>query len=318
MTGVVAVVALSAGAAWAVLPDDAEDPAAATAADCSATEVATMGEAAELAVACGHDVAAIESYDPWSSLQATPDGFVRQVENAGAVRTDLSGAWEPVDPSIVKDPQTGELKIASPVYDVSLDADSPEKLISMSTDAGSVSMGLPLDLGESVVEGASVSWPVLNASGEAIDGALVRVDVQPDATGVTPVVEVANRDAYDEVAKSAGPGGLAFRVTTTSGLTVAPSGSADAGFEVRDGVGEKVFEGGRALQWDSSGATEPGAAEEPEPVPPAAGTVPDSGASLVDGAEAAPGLERSAGDTEANLELTTLSDRSLTLSPMRR
>ncbi|MGC5167092.1 LamG-like jellyroll fold domain-containing protein [Luteimicrobium sp. DT211] len=312
-----AIAALVAGAAWAALPDGGDSSSEQPDPDCAAVEAPTMGEASDLAVACGHDVAAVDSYDPWTSLVATPRGTVREEVHAGAVRTDLSGAWQPVDPTIVKDSSTGELTVASPVYDVSLDGDSPDKLISMSSEAGSVSMGLPLALGEPEIDGASVSWPVMDATGSAIEGALVRADVHPDATGVTPVVEVADRRAYDEVSEAAGPGGLAFTVTTSDGLTVAPAESTSAGFEVVDGAGVHVFEGGEALQWDSSGATEPGAMTEPEPIAPTPGVSgPTPSNPMATAAESpAAGLERTAGDTEAPLVVSPQGDQEVTLTP---
>lgn len=72
VTAVAAV--LVAGAAYA-----AADAVRGSDVDCSATEAPTLTEALLLAQACEHDVVALDSLDPYSSLTATPAGRCARV-----------------------------------------------------------------------------------------------------------------------------------------------------------------------------------------------------------------------------------------------
>lgn len=237
-------IALVAGSAWAVtsgpLSTVGDDV------DCRVTEAPTLDEAARIAQACGHDVAAVDLHDPWSTSIATPQSTVREELSAGAVRTDLTGEWQPVDPTVVVDPSTGDLKVASPVYDITLDPADGDGFLSIVADEAEISVGAPVDLGAPVVDGPSVSWPLLDDSGEVIDGTSLVAHVHPDATGVTPVIEVRDPEAYHALENAAGDTGVAFEILASDGLVLDDATTGD-GFEaVDEQTGEPVFAAGEA------------------------------------------------------------------------
>ncbi|WP_250445762.1 LamG-like jellyroll fold domain-containing protein [Actinotalea sp. C106] len=270
------------------------------------TEVPTLDEAAALAVECGHDVAAIESYDPWSALVATPESTVREDLSAGAVRTDITGDWAPVDPTVVVDPASGELRVASPLYDITLDPTDAEGFLSIEAGGSTISMDVPVELGTPAIDGASVSWPLLDGSGTPIDGAVLTTQVHPDASGVTPVIEVEDPEAYAELTRAAEGGEVAFEISASEDLVldVAPE---TGGFEAVDAeTGDMVFAGGEALQWDSSGVVEPGTDDLDAD---ALSTDESSADEAVPFGDLAPPLQ--AGDLVASLEVEAAADQTL-------
>lgn len=252
-------VVLVGGVAWAAVEVGAgREPAP----EC-AVEAPSVDEAARIAEACGHDVAVTDSYDPWSAVVATPRDTLRHEVSAGAVRTDLTGEWAPVDPTVVRDPVTGELTVASPVYEITLDPVGGEGFLEIAADGSTMSVGVPVDLGDPEVEGSTVSWPILDDSGRLIEGAVLVAQVHPDATGVTPVIEVRDRKAYAALAEAAGEEGVSFRMRASEGLALDPDAVTGEVAAV-DESGEVVFRAGEALQWDSAGAREPGVVESGE------------------------------------------------------
>jgi len=69
--------------------------------------------AAALAVACDREVEVLAARSEWASTFALPDGSMRLDTSVAAVRTDVSGEWEPVDASVVEG--DGGLVVASAV-----------------------------------------------------------------------------------------------------------------------------------------------------------------------------------------------------------
>ncbi len=190
-------------------------------------------------------------------MSATPSGTAREEFTASATRTDITGEWEDVDPTIVLDPETGELKVASPVHDIRFDPNDVDGFLSMATAQGVVSMSAPAELGEPTVDGTRITWPLLDNDGQEIDGTVLRVMVSDDASEAVPVIEVRDPEAYVELA-DASDGEVGFEVQASDGLKVVKSRET-GGFDVVDETsGEAVFAGREALQWDSSGGLEPG------------------------------------------------------------
>ncbi|GEK19453.1 hypothetical protein CPE01_31860 [Cellulomonas persica] len=139
--GSAVAVVLVAGGAYAAVEMADEDL------DCSASEAPTIDEALVLAVTCGHDVVALDTLNPQSSLTATPRGTVRATFDQSAVRTDVSGSWEPVDPSVVVDEDSGEIRVASPVNPITFSPADGSGFISMTSPEGVVSLDVPMALG---------------------------------------------------------------------------------------------------------------------------------------------------------------------------
>ena len=246
--GSAVAVVLVAGGAYAAVEMADEDL------DCSASEAPTIDEALVLAVTCGHDVVALDTLNPQSSLTATPRGTVRATFDQSAVRTDVSGSWEPVDPSVVVDEDSGEIRVASPVNPITFSPADGSGFISMTSPEGVVSLDVPMALGAPRVDGTRVSWAVLDAAGEVIDGVELTAQVHADASGVTPLIEVRDALAYAALERAAG-GEVGFEVVTSEGLSVAANDSG--GIDLVGQSGEAVLVAAEPLQWDSSGGDGP-------------------------------------------------------------
>ncbi|WP_444665204.1 LamG-like jellyroll fold domain-containing protein [Cellulomonas sp. CW35] len=265
------VAVLVAGAAYA-----AADAVRGSDVDCSATEAPTLTAALLLAQACGHDVVALDSLDPYSSLTATPVGAVRASASTGAVRTDVSGEWAPVDPRVVTDEESGELRVASPVHAITFDPKDGSGFVAIESDEGAISLDVPVDLGAPRVSGTQVVWDVLDAAGSVIDGVELIAQVQPDASGVTPLFEVRDAAAYEDLEQASG-GRIAFEYVTSGSLELRDErGKA---FSAVDGqTGDTVFAAAEARQWDSASGVPSGGEREGTK----AGAV-DSGVAPADG-----------------------------------
>ena len=222
-------------------------------ADCALTEAPTLARALELAVGCGHDVAALSTYDAWSRQVATPRETVRYEATTGAERTDVSGTWQPTDPSIIRDKST--LSVTSPVYPIEMAgaAGDGAGFLAVSSGGGKVSFDAPTALGDPVVEGAAVTWPMLDTTGAVIEGASLTVHVAEDTSSATPVIDVRDPEAYAALTTAAGEAGVAFTVRSSPELALKPSAAGSGGFAVVNAeTGEQVLGGGVPVQWDSS------------------------------------------------------------------
>ncbi|WP_143054973.1 LamG domain-containing protein [Nocardioides luteus] len=146
------------------------------------------------------------------------------------------------------------------------------------TDAGvSVGFELPLGLGVAKVEdvangsgagessvGSRVSWPVLDAGGSPIVGARLLASVEPDASGMVPVLRVDSPDAFKAVesaAAAAGSDQVAFEMTLKGAQWkpepdgAGPDGVASDGtLQAVNPEGEVVLVSPVARQWDAAGS----------------------------------------------------------------
>ena len=302
MTWTASAVVVALGAVWGVAwasDDDSADEV-----DCGAFEVATLEMAVKWAEHCQHDVAALETYDPWSRAVATPAGPIRQEMSMSAVRTDVSGDWVEPDPTVVVDERTGELSVAAPVYDVKFDSDGGDgtSFVRVSADGGSVAFDAPTALGAPSVDGARVSWPMLDGSGAAIDGVLLSVHVLEDASGATPVIEVRDPGAYAALSATAGDAPVGFTVTSSGSLEFDQPDGAAGGFAVVDAeTDEQLFAGSVPVQWDSAGGAATGSRAAPSPA--AQGVLPDD-------ARPVP----SAGDEVAVMDLRVSDEQTVVVS----
>ena len=283
-----------AGVLVAVAAYAVGEVAGGSSAGCSETEAPDIESALVLAQSCGHDVLALDSLAPQYSLTATPRGTVREDSSVSAVRTDVSGRWAPVDPTVVRDGETGVLRVASPVHPIEFGPDGGEGLVSVRSGSGTVTIDVGADLGEPRAVGSRVEWDVLDDLGLAVDGVKVVVQVVPDASGVVPTIEVQDRAAYHRLAAAAG-GHVGFTVATGGDLRAVEDDAG--GFDVIDSAtGEPAIAVGDALQWDSSG---PGGV---------AGT-----ALLDDGA--ADGVERpEGGDVVAAMQVDVVDDTTVSVT----
>lgn len=249
------------GGAWAVVNELADDPV-----DCTVTEAPTFPEAQEIAEECGHDVGVLATYEPQARQVATPNKTAVAEFSAGAVRTDITGEWEEIDPTLVVDPATGEVKVASPLYDITLDPRGEDAFMRIADDGEAVSVRVPFELGAPVLDGSTAAWPVLDTAGGVIEGAVLKARVHADASGVTPVLEVRDREAYTQLSEAAGDADISFEFRSAGGIELEPD-SKTGGFAAVGPNGEPTFVGGRALQWDSAGVGEATPVEAPTGAP---------------------------------------------------
>lgn len=130
----------------------------------------------------------------------------------------------------------------------------------------SVSVKVPFDLGAPVLDGETAAWPVLDRAGAVIEGAVLKARVHADASGVTPVLEVRDREAYAQLSEAAGDADISFEIRSAGGVELEPD-SRTGGFAAVGQDGEPTFVGGRALQWDSAGVGEAAPVEAPTGAP---------------------------------------------------
>lgn len=250
VAGLVAVV-LVAGSAVAAMTDIDDVALSAlgldgVSEDC-ASVAATMDAAFEMAVRCGHEVAAEDSYSPWETSYAQPNGLeVRWASSASPVRSGLdNGSWVGIDRTVEATDENGDgrLKVAAPVFDVSFasGADDSEPLARVVRDGHWIEYDVPFDLPEAVVEGDTVTYPAV--LGEGID---LIVEADPDGTGFRELIRVADQEA----ASHPGLEQLSFDVRVSSGLTLVDEGD---GFAAVDADGEQVFLAPVPLMWSEPG-----------------------------------------------------------------
>jgi hypothetical protein len=202
-------------------------------------EAASVGEAAVLAAVCDVPVEVVGERTAWASTFALPDGSVRLDSSMAAVRTDVSGVWEPVDPSLVV--TDGGVQVVSAVVPmVFSDGSDGMPVVRVERDGHEVVFDAPFVLTEPVVVGAQVTYPAV------LPGVDLVVSVNGDATGFSQVLRVESAEAASNPALAE----LTFDVVTSDGveLRAEPSG----GFAVTDGDGQVVLTSPAPAMWDSS------------------------------------------------------------------
>ncbi|RPF21314.1 concanavalin A-like lectin/glucanase superfamily protein [Myceligenerans xiligouense] len=236
-----------------------------------------------------------------------PNGTYRWESSLEASRTRIDGVWRPASGVLVPDPEASEgLAAAGGVYDIDIRAAAPGEPFAVLADTAgvagdvgwdnvpgqepaapagerslSVSLpGLPFAVGEPVVDGQDetrATMPLIDpASGQEVPGARVVVTVDGDGTGLLPVLQIDDADAYQRLDEASGGVGVSFEMAVSDDLRIEAPDPVDTGdgqvvpageFEVVDptaGGGEagvEVFSGGRAQQWDSSASQTELAAE---------------------------------------------------------
>ncbi|UJP40227.1 Hint domain-containing protein [Cellulomonas palmilytica] len=107
-------------------------------------------------------------------------------------------------------PGTGVLRVAAPVTPITFSRASRGRAVTFETEAGDVALTVPVSLGAPRVDGTHVVYPLLAATGQPVDGPVLTVEVHADGSGVTPAIELRDREAYEQVRAAAGADGLGF------------------------------------------------------------------------------------------------------------
>ncbi|MBD7917825.1 hypothetical protein H9657_05975 [Cellulomonas sp. Sa3CUA2] len=215
-------------------------PGAPAAAESCADEAPQVDAASALAVRCDRDVEVLDARSAWTTTYALPDGSMRLETSIAAVRTDVSGQWEPVDPTVV--PGDGGYGVASAVTPMTFsDGSDGAPLARIERDGHEVVFDAPFDLPAPSVDGSQLTYP------EVLPGVDLVVTVDEDATGFSEVLRVESPEAAANPALAE----LTFDVETSDGIELA---AADGGFVVADASGARVFTSPLPTMWDSSEA----------------------------------------------------------------
>lgn len=233
VVGPLLAASLLMGASGAV--GSAEDPPSSE--PCSGVK-SSESEAALEAARCGRAVEIASARTPWNTLHAQADGTMRLDVSATAVRTDVTGAWAPIDTAVVE----GEngFVVASPVTVMEFsNGQMGAPLVRMSRAGHDLTFDVPFDLPAPTVSAESQL-----TYREVLPGVDLIVTVNDDATGFIEVLEVKS------AAAAANPvlDSLTFPVTTSDGLDlVADRG----GFAALDAHGVAAFASPSPQMWDS-------------------------------------------------------------------
>lgn len=232
---VVAGLALGTALAGPAVAASAE-PSANTSPEC-VTAVSDEAEAVRTAVACGSTVEVLSARTEWDTLYAQADGTMRWDSSAVAVRTDVTGEWTDVDPTVVL---TGAgLEVAAPVVPMTFsDGTAGQPLVRMERDGHELTFDVPLDLTSPSVDGSRITYP------EVLPGVDLVVTVDADATGFSEVLRIESPEAAANPALAE----LTFPVEVSDGLDVAEH---EGGFVVTDADGASVFTSPTPTMWDS-------------------------------------------------------------------
>jgi hypothetical protein len=214
---------------------DEPDPGAPEVA-CSAT-APDSAEASVIATACARDVEVVGERTQWNTVFAQPDGTMRLDVSALAVRTDVTGSWTDVDPSVVEG--DSGLTVVAPVRPmVFSDGTDGMPLARIERDGHELTFDVPFALPAPVVDGDQITYD------EVLPGVDLVVTVNDDATGFSEVLRVESPEAAADPRLSS----IAFPVETSSGLALQEDGG---GFVAVDSSGEDVFRSPMPAMWDS-------------------------------------------------------------------
>ena len=237
----------------------------------------TTAKAVAATDACDREVEVLAERTEWASTFALPGGSMRLDTSIAAVRTDVSGEWEPVDPSVVE----GEdgLVVASAVAPMTFsDGTDGVPLARIERDGHEVVFDAPFDLTTPSVDGSQVTYPGV------LPGVDLVVTVNEDATGFSEVLRVESPQAAAHPALAE----LTFDVQTSDGIELQADGGA---FAAVDEVGEQVFISPVPVMWDSStsvtGAVDRAAGPVAVDADPAVAPAPGAQADLTRGGKPA-------------------------------
>ncbi|QCB94995.1 DUF4214 domain-containing protein [Cellulomonas shaoxiangyii] len=192
----------------------------------------------------------------FASTFALPDGSMRLDVSTGAVRTEVSGEWAPVDAALVD--TGGAVEVASPVTPMRFsDGSGDEPFATIERDGHTLTFEMPFDLPAPDVEGSQLTYA------DVLPGVDLVVTVNGDATGFSEVLRVESPEA----AAQAELQDLTFPVVTSDGIELA---ARDGGFVAADESGDPVFVSPTPVMWDSSSDVAEGATDA------ALGTVEDA------------------------------------------
>ncbi|WP_369372024.1 polymorphic toxin type 50 domain-containing protein [Promicromonospora sp. Populi] len=240
------VITVASGLALALVVEPALAVGPNVGVDCQTTAT-DQASALDLAEACGLDVEITTARSPWSTFTATEDGTVTQEVTMVATRTAVSGAWGPVSNRVTDPiPEDGVLSVAAPVYPITVsDGTAGVPLATINRDGHTLTYDSPFDLTEPVIDGDTVTYPAV-----AGEGADLVVTINPDGTGISTALRLADRAAARRADDQLGLDELTFPVTTSAGLTVTQS--AGGGFDVVDAFGQQIFQAPEPKMWDSA------------------------------------------------------------------
>lgn len=232
-------------------------------------EAASAAEAFWIAAECDIDVLIADEVTEYDTPYATAQGRYKVATTSDAVRAHVSGQWLPVDPTLVADDTAGGYTVAAPVVEMWLaeNAAGGEPFAEVATEAGTVELSVPWGLGSASVEQNRATYPVLDADGVPVSGAELVVRIHPDATGLTPVLQVADADAAAEIVAEAASAVPGFEIVVGDGLDLVEREDA-AGFDVMAAdATDPVLVVPTALQWDSAAGelVQPGEPGDVEP-----------------------------------------------------
>ncbi len=199
------VVALAATGGVASVFQQVLDPSTAWI-DCGTGEVGSAGEAGAIARHCGHQVEVLGDRTPWRTSFANSDGTTTSNLYAVPQQTNVSGEWEPIDPTLSVDEQEGDLDVESPVFDMDLSnggtAGDGDPLGIITREDEFFKVGFPLDLPTPTVDGRRAIY-------DLADGVRLASTVNLDTTGFNSVVELRDRASaerfFELLSRSASP-----------------------------------------------------------------------------------------------------------------
>jgi hypothetical protein len=233
------VVAAPASAQEVEPPDDeletGECPTSNTVGLTAADEFAAY----ELALACGAEVEVLDQRDVDRQSFATPEGVIRAAIAAEPLWVrDASGAWVDIDPTFAVRPD-GSAASTATIVDIEVGAGVAAPFVTATDpDGGSLALTWPLgSLPSPEVDGAVAAYR------EVLPG--VDLEVQALPVGFAWVLVVGTPEAAAHPALASIEIGI-----DADGLTVSEDDES-GGLVALNSAGERVFEAGQAIMWDS-------------------------------------------------------------------
>ena len=236
---------VAGGAAVALLLSGlgAADAGAADNGPACAASAATLVDAGAMAASCGTPVDVSGLMDPWSSTTANADGTVTWTSNIEAVRSQRAdGSWVAVDRSFTA-AKAGRIGLAAPAVSMSFsDGTAGQPLAVLTKDGQTMTYGMPFALPAPQVDAADgqLVYPGV------LSGVDLIVTVNPDGSGFSEVLRIADKAALDQPALK----GLTLPVALSDGLSWHKQANGD--LQALDATGKAVFVAPNPIAWDSS------------------------------------------------------------------